>query len=315
MTKTGVFLYSINVSMRDVYVAKIDFDQNRVLEGPKRASRKVPGGFAPAWSSDGEYLAFASKREEEPHRVLCILSNRTGEVRELFPQLISFRNPTLFHWSPDSQSVIHTGFDKPYGKGFFKTDLKTGNLSVLFRDADPGQIRGSCLSHDGKTMFYNKMNTKAKMSQLLAINLETREVEELYEGEFMNGLALSPDERRLVFSENVAGLGKEIKLTILPVEGKEPRTIYTFKKGKYMSTIAWTPDGRYLLFSQIEKGKSSLWKISPEGSQPQELGITQNGIRHLRIHPDSQHIAFSSGTPGKEVWAMENFIPKSDKKK
>jgi Tol biopolymer transport system component len=317
MTQTGELFYSIGVSMKDVYVAKIDFDQNKVLESPKKATQHfTETNFAPAWSSDGKHLAFASKRDDEPIRVLCVLSFKTGEVREFFPELRDFRNPTLIHWSPDGQSVVHTGIEKSYGKGFYKTDMETGNMDNLFRDAEGGQIRGSCLSKDGKTMFYNKMNRKTKMSQLLAINLETQETKELYVSEWFDGLVLSPDERFFAFSES-GGLGKLAELKMLAVEGGEPQTLYALKKDEWIAVQDWTPDGQYIIFSKLiasggkEKSpESSLWKISPEGGEPQKIEITIASFDHLRIHPDGQHIAFTSGERGSEVWVMENFLPK-----
>jgi Tol biopolymer transport system component len=308
MTQSGVLFYAIGVSMRDVYVAKIDFDQNKVLESPNKATQHYTDtNYAPAWSSDGEYLAFASMREDEPYRVLCVLSFKTGEVREYFPELIAFRNPTLILWSPDGKSVIHTGIEEPFAKGFYKTDMKTGNMNVLFRDSESGQIRGSCLSKDGKTMFYNKMNREAKISQLLAINLETQEVDELYKSEWFDGLVLSPDERFFAFNEN--------GINILPMEGGEARILYTLREDEWISIQAWTPDGKYILFYKSKPGrrdenvrKCSLWRISLEGGEPQEIGITMNSFNHLRVHPDGQHIVFHSGERGSEVWVMENFL-------
>jgi Tol biopolymer transport system component len=323
MTRTGVIYYSVDVSNRDVYVAKLEFDSNRVLESPTRATEHYANtNFAPAWSSDGEFLAFASKREEEPSRVLCILSNRTGEVREFFPQLRDFRNPTLIFLPSGGGSIVHTGIDESYGIGMFRTDLKTGDMSGLFQDG-PGQIRGARLSLDTKTMFYNKMNRQTKMSQLLTLNLETQKTEELYECEFLQGLALSPDGNMLAFSEEVV-LGEReriCELRILPVQGGEPRTLFRTEKGGWIQTLDWTPDGRYLLFSQMKaenEGKNFvdvLWMVSVSGGNPQETGITMDSIGHLRIHPDGQQIAFTAGKRGKEVWAMENILPKGDNKK
>ena len=318
MIPTGSLFYSITVSTWDVYVAKIDFDQNRILEGPKKATQHYTNtNHAPAWSSDGEYLAFVSSRRDNPNKVLCVLSNQTGEIREFSMDLLSWMNPTWTHWSPDGQNIIHTGFDRPYSAGFWRTDLNTGRMNMALRFSPINQIWGSCISKDGKTIYDIKLNKKTAKSQLVAQNLETQKVDELYLSEWIHGLALSQDERLFAFFEG--NWPSKLKIKILPVKGGEPRTLYTFKKGEWPSAIAWTPDGQNILFS-IEKTfgqkyMESLWNISIEGGEPQEIGLNMDSIKHLRIHPDGQHIAFASGKRNEEIWVMENFLPKMDKKK
>jgi len=69
-------------------------------------------------------------------------------------------------------------------------------------------------------------------------------------------------------------------------------------------------DGRYILFG-VSRGKEpELWRISAEGGQPQNLGIRMEGIHTLSVHPDGRRIAFSGGSIIREVWALENYLPK-----
>jgi Tol biopolymer transport system component len=321
MTRTGAFCYAINMSYQDVYVAELDFDANRVVEGPKKATQHyVNTNFAPAWSADGEFLAFASKRDEEPQTVLCVLSNRTGEVREYLLKLRSFGNSTKIFWTRDGQSVIHSGFDGSRKPDFYRTDLKTGAMSPVFI---PGRRRGICLSRDGKTVFYNANHGAGGPSELMAYDLETEKAETLmHMAGFLQGLALAPDGGKLVFSEEV-GPGREhvCALKIFPVEGGEPRTIFETAKGGWIETLDWTPDGRFILFTQMtaeKDGKNTrdhIWMISAQGGEPRETGISSDSIKHLRVSPDGRHIAFTSGKRGKEVWAIENFLPKDGNEK
>jgi Tol biopolymer transport system component len=315
MIPTGALFYSITVSTKDVYVAKIDFDQNKILEGPKKATQHYTDtNSVPAWSSDGEYLAFVSNRKDDPKKALCILSNKTGEIREFALDLLSWMNPTWIHWAPDGQSIIHTGFDKPSSCGFWRTDLNTGKMSMVLRFDPIKQIWGSCISKDGKTIYDIKMDKKTQKSQLVAQNLETQKIDELYVSEWLHALALSPDEQMFAFAEGE--WPANMKLNTLPIKGGKSQTLHTFGKDEWPRTIVWTPDGRYILFSKGEEGseenkeKFSLWRISPEGGEPKELGLNTSEISHLRIHPDGQHIAFHSGNRTEEIWVMENFLPK-----
>lgn len=314
MIPTGALFYSITVSTKDVYVAKIDFDKNKILEGPKKATQHYTDtNSVPAWSADGEYLAFVSNRKDDPKKALCILSNKTGEIREFFLDLLSWMNPTWIHWAPDGQSIIHTGFDRPYSCGFWRTDLNTGKMSMALRFDPIKQIWGSCISKDGKTIYDIKMDKKIQKSQLVAQNLETQKVDELYVSEWIHALALSPDEQWFAFAEGEQP--SNMKLNTLPIKGGKPQTLHTFGKGEWPCAIAWTPDGRNLLFSkekvdESKKSVESLWTISVDGGEPKELGLNTNSISHLRIHPDGQHIAFHSGNRAEEIWVMDNFLPK-----
>jgi tricorn protease-like protein len=64
--------------------------------------------------------------------------------------------------------------------------------------------------------------------------------------------------------------------------------------------------------------KWDMWRLSIDDGQPQKLDMKMTRFRHLSIHPDGRHIAFSSfGRTIKhpEVWLMENFLPKTEIKK
>jgi hypothetical protein len=47
------------------------------------------------------------------------------------------------------------------------------------------------------------------------------------------------------------------------------------------------------------------------GGQAENIGVSMNGIRALRMHPDGRRIAFDSVVEApSELWALENFLPK-----
>ncbi len=78
--------------------------------------------------------------------------------------------------------------------------------------------------------------------------------------------------------------------------------------------LGWTPDGRHILFGTGTTGQEqrfALWRISTDGGEPQELGLSMEGLRlyGLSVHPDGRRIAFTAGRFREEVWVLENFLP------
>jgi Tol biopolymer transport system component len=119
--------------------------------------------------------------------------------------------------------------------------------------------------------------------------------------------ALSPDGSRLAAVSRA--LHRE--LIVLPTSGNGlPKVIYKFdQEGEYPTWLAWTPDGRSIFFTRRDHG-SSLWRISAEGGEPQNLGIRAEGIRGISVHPDGKQLAFSALVPGtgaSELWVLEGF--------
>jgi hypothetical protein len=79
--------------------------------------------------------------------------------------------------------------------------------------------------------------------------------------------------------------------------------------------LAWSPDQRHLFFVRPEgdtgDGSKSVWRVPLAGGEAENIGISMNRIRGLRMHPDGRRIAFDSVVdPLSEVWVLENFLPK-----
>ena len=63
-----------------------------------------------------------------------------------------------------------------------------------------------------------------------------------------------------------------------------------------------------MLFTENNTHVSALWRISPEGGEPQKLWQSDKRISGLSIHPYGQQIAFSTSEHDEEIWVMENFL-------
>jgi Tol biopolymer transport system component len=97
----------------DVHLASIDFTTGKLLSAPSLAAQTFVGdNLAPAWSPDGKYLAYASRRRSiGPHHfVLAIRSVETGQIREVSPSPAMDQVDELV-WAPDGRSLLVTRRD------------------------------------------------------------------------------------------------------------------------------------------------------------------------------------------------------------
>jgi len=65
------------------------------------------------------------------------------------------------------------------------------------------------------------------------------------------------------------------------------------------------------MISSPRRPGTAFRRISADGGEPQELGLVVADFENLSVHPDGQHLAFSSlGFERKfpVVWVMENFM-------
>ncbi len=320
-TQNGSFYFSIFTRRFTTQIAPFDLKTGKVQD---QLSKTLLGSNHSAeWSPDGEYLTYVTEQTEPAgpgwyHRPLHILHLKTGEERELTGE-IEVKVP---RWSPDGRSILFTGYDnnrrnqKDYNGGVYKIDVQTGNVTELVQFPpiqEPSHINFfrdvwwtrsiADWSHDGKDVFY------INRGRIFIRELESGREKQLYQNNNLRRLLdLSPDGKRLVFGTENSDDGTW-SILIMPVSGGEPRELYKFHESEGIRVITWTPDGKYVLFTKNTKKVSALWRISPEGGEPQKLWQSDKRNSGLSIHPDGQQIAFSTGELDLEIWVMENFLP------
>ncbi len=327
-TQNGSFYFSIYTRMFTTQIAPFDLKTGRVQE---QLSKTLLGSNKTAeWSPDGKYLTYLTERAEPAgpgfnHRLLHVLNLGTGEERGLAGDF-EVRNP---RWSPDGRSILFTGHDnnrhnqKDYNGGVYKIDVQDGHVTELvqfppvhepfhsnfFRDVWWTRSIADW-SHDGKDVFY------VNRGRLFMRELESGREKQLYQNNNLRLLLdLSPDGKRVVFGTENSSDGTW-SIQIIPVSGGEPRELFKLhesEESEEIGFINWTPDGKYMLFTENAKKGPALWRISPEGGEPQKLWQSDKRYSGLSIHPDGKQIAFSTYEEDLEIWVMENFLPEDKK--
>jgi Tol biopolymer transport system component len=328
VTRSGSFYYqSITGGLRNLYVT--DLDNAQVTKMPVPATeRLVNVNVGPAWSRDGEHLAYYSFRDTfdgsngmrltaASIRLLVIRSRKTGEERTVpLPPRVAFSVSRCCFWGgpkwfPDNRSVlIELGDAQGPGFGFYRLAIDTGNTELLAHV--PRTAVYYDLSPDGRNIFYT-VGLDDRMA-LMRFDIETRRESELKNipcclGEFLS-LAVSPDGLQLAM---VLGGPAGAILEVMPSAGGQPRQVFRpgsleLDAGAPRHALAWTPDQRFLLW--VRGDDRSLWKVPAAGGQAEKVGLPMENIKNLAVHPDGRQFVFDAATeaPTREIWALENFL-------
>ncbi|MBV8572958.1 MAG: PD40 domain-containing protein, partial [Acidobacteriaceae bacterium] len=109
------------------------------------------------------------------------------------------------------------------------------------------------------------------------------------------GLALSPDGKKLAFTEDSGFWARDIY--VVPVSADlsfmaKPQRI-TFDH-KAITGVAWTGDGTSLTFSSLRNGRLQLWRVAAEPrSVPIRLALTDDGVRDIAVSHHGKRLVYS----------------------
>jgi Tol biopolymer transport system component len=333
-TRAGAFYYGIGGWAHDVYAQDVDLEGGRISGQPELAVQRFVGSNGmPAWSPDGEHLAYISRRTPGSASalsyVLCIRSSKSGKDKELLPDLDWFQWP---RWSPDAKSVMVVGSDRSNHLGAYKIDVLTGGVSPILLVEKDDYNPASLLewSHDGHSVYLARNDWNGKNSEIVLRSLETKQERKIAglhgENRFFHLPQVSPDGRSLatlITDQN----RKSGLLAVMPAEGGEPRELLELK-GKEGFVIprgfAWGPDSRTFLFvksiktndqEQPDQGRKELWAVLTESGEQRKLGDLPNGPGiEISLNPNGRSLVFSTAVSKSEIWIMENLLSVKEEK-
>jgi Tol biopolymer transport system component len=330
-TQKGSFYYGQWPETQNIYTAKIDFENGKILTQPTLAIRRYEGkNHAPSYSNNGKFLAYISDRGfssriAKPVNVLCIRDLETDKESEIIPDPEIGLIRSLL-WSPDDRSITIMCFNQEKYARIYDYDIQTKKFTPLVPGSNDHLSDMNYIyplwSRDGKLLYYLQASRNSQSSRIMIRNIVTGNESELYRyssNDYYDRiftLSLSPDGKWL--SAISIGVNKVVKL-ISTSDGKA-RDLYTFKSatGEGPYSQLWSRDGKYIIFPYPKKPTSgelewNLMRIPFEGGENQLIKMDILGIYDPSLHPDGRTLSFEStgySKPENNIWAMENFLPK-----
>jgi Tol biopolymer transport system component len=285
----------------DIYVKQIG------VEPPSRLTTDAAEDFSPAWSPDGQFIAFL--RKLSPTRTALMLTpQRGGQERLLGESDITNRGvlpgPYLA-WTPDSKwLVLPWGEAGKPAEGLFLFNVETRETRRLTTSDDTAPA----FSPDGRTLAFNRTVAR-DLIYLLHLTKdyqpegEPERVAPAAESYQNFGIAWSPDGKDIVFSSGYsanAGLWR-----VAASAGARPRRIAFASEGA--SAPAVSRQGDRLAYV-VNRTDANIWRIDLR-SPGQNPGIPARLIASTReeespaYSPDGKRIAFTSARSGAyEIW-------------
>jgi TolB protein len=222
--------------------------------------------MSPAWSPDGQSLAYVSF--ESKASAIFVQTLRTGERRRVSARAGINGAPA---WSPDGGTLALT-LSRKDGD----VDVYTLRLSdqVLTRMTfDPGIDTEPAWSSDGRKLFF--MSDRAGGPQVYEIDVDQpqRATRVTFEGAYNARPRISPDGKQLAVVHLDGG---NYRIAVVDLTS---RGVQVLSQGRQDESPSFAPNGATLIYATQDRGRGVLSTVSVDGRVQQRLAAASGDVR------------------------------------
>lgn len=268
--------------------------------------------YSPAWSPDGEWIAFC--RGTERGGAIWLISPMGGGERKIIDIHSSAQSTNrLISWTPDGKWLVYSddsGNDER--ESLFLINVQSREERQLTFPSKSEADMEPAIAPDGRTLAFIRDTGRGVSSiYLLPFRADSRDrvtpkqqIWSGFENVYCGRPGWTPDSKRLVFASNRTG---EHQLWIVAAAGwnKKPERIGSL--GSDITDITTSTDGKLAIVR--ERFDTNIWKFDLSAPRKGLLNPPVQAIASTRVEvnpsvsPDSGKIAFESNRSGFfEVW-------------
>ncbi|MBI3466362.1 MAG: PD40 domain-containing protein [Planctomycetes bacterium] len=231
----------------------------------KRLTNNTTLDFSPAWSPDGQRIAYVSRGTEQNAFVFLRLMSVDGTTDVLLAEIgMGRRFGGSVGWSPDGKKLVYTsskdGNPEIYSINVDGTDAKNLTQNPA-RDASPsfspdGQRIVFTSDRDGNRDIYVMDAAGGNVSRLTS----TSDAE--------SAPAWSPDGKEIAYYLFRNGRSE---LRLMGADGSNDRLLLDAGTLRFGGGLCWSPDGTRIAYVTDKDGNREVYVVRTDGSDPRSI--------------------------------------------
>jgi TolB protein len=245
----------------ELYVADADgASRTRILASPLPI-------MSPAWSPDGEWLAYVSF--ERRVSAVFVQHRRTGKKTMVSARAGINGAPTF---SPDGKKLALTLSGSNGNLDIYLLELASGQLTRL--TDDPGiDTEAAFVPTDGNALYFTSDRSGSPQIYRLSLGSKERPKRVTFQGGYNARPRVSPDGKQLALLTLDDGAYR------IGLQDLATGTVQVLSRGRQEESPSFAPNGAMLIFAGRERGQGVLQTVSVDGQTSARLDADAGEVR------------------------------------